>query len=183
MLNPLWSNIFHKTPSEETIGGFLGTVPIFAGLAGRELRFLENLVHLRRYHPQEGVFAAGDPGSGMYIIRSGRVQIFLRHDDGREEELAQLGPGDFFGETTLTAPAVRSASVRALEYTELIGLFRADLLEAAEKQPVIANRILFGVTRVVSERLQAAGQEISRLRGQLAELEAGRAQTVPPADS
>ncbi|AMV71336.1 hypothetical protein JCM30471_31730 [Desulfuromonas carbonis] len=171
-MNPLWSNIFRKTPAEESLGGFLSTVPVFAGLAGRDLGFLENLVHLRRYHPGETVFSAGDPGSGMYVIRSGRVQIFLHHDDGREEELAQLGSGDFFGETTLTAPAVRSASVRVLEHTELIGLFRADLLEAAQKHPAIANRILFGLTRVVSERLQAAGQEISRLRLLLAEQEA-----------
>jgi CRP/FNR family transcriptional regulator, cyclic AMP receptor protein len=182
-LNPLWSNIFRKPQTEESLGDFLGTVPVFAGLAGRDLRFLENLVHLRRYQPHETVFASGDPGSGMYVIRSGRVQIFLRQDHGREEELAQLGPGDFFGETTLTAPAVRSASVRTLEHTELVGLFRADLLEAAQKHPAIANRILFGLTRVVSERLQAAGQEISRLRGQLAELEAARSAASGSGDS
>jgi CRP/FNR family transcriptional regulator, cyclic AMP receptor protein len=182
-LNPLWSNIFRKNPAEETLGGFLGTVPVFSDLAGRELRFLENLVHLRHYHPHESVFAAGDPGSGMYVIRSGRVQIYMRHDNGREEELAQLGPGDFFGETTLTAPAVRSASVRTLDHTELIGLFRADLLEAAQKHPVVANHILFGLTRAVSERLQAAGQEISRLRAQLAELEGARTEAAPAGDS
>ena len=180
-MNPLWSNIFRKTPAEESIGGFLSTVPVFAGLAGRDLGFLENLVHLRRYHAGETVFNAGDPGSGMYVIRSGRVQIFLHLDDGREEELAQLGSGDFFGETTLTAPAVRSASVRVLDHTELIGLFRADLLEAAQKHPAVANRILFGLTRVVSERLQAAGQEISRLRHLLAEQESRP--SIPPLET
>ncbi len=182
-MNPLWSNIFRKNPAEESLGGFLGTVPVFAGLVGRDLTFLENLVHLRHYQPQEGVFAAGDPGSGMYVIRSGRVQIFLPHTDGREEELAQLGPGDFFGETTLTAPAMRSASVRALEHTDLVGLFRADLMELASKHPAIANRLLFGLTRVVSERLQAAGQEISRLRAQTANLDTEHSTSLADAES
>lgn len=164
-MNPLWSNIFRKKPEEDSLPGFLGSVPVFSGLSTSDLRFLETIVHTRHYQPHETVFEAGDPGSGMYVIRSGRVRIFLRRADGREEELAQLGPGDFFGETTLTAPASRSASAHTIDYTELVGLFRGDLLKAAEKKPAVANRILLGLTRTVSERLQAAGQEISRLRG------------------
>jgi CRP-like cAMP-binding protein len=100
----------------------------------------------------------------MYVLRSGKVQIFHRNIDGWEDELAVLGAGDFFGETTLTAPAARSASARTLEKAELIGLFRADLLETAQKYPTMANKILLCLTRIVSERLQSAGQEIRRLK-------------------
>jgi CRP-like cAMP-binding protein len=162
-LNPLWTNIFRK--KEEDLASFLQGVPVFAELKGRELAFLGGLVHLRRYKQGESVFVEGDPGSGMYVIRTGSVRIFTRGAGRAEEDLAILGPGDFFGETTLTAPTTRTASARALEATELVGLFRADLLEMAQKQPVIANHILLGLTRIVSERLQAAGHEIRRLRG------------------
>lgn len=163
-MNLLWSNIFRKKPEEDSLAAFLGTVPVFAQMEKRELAFLESLVHIRRYASGETVFEEGDAGSGMYVIRAGRVQIFLRHADGREEELARLGPGDFFGETTLASPATRTASARTLESTELIGLFRTDLLETVQKHPAIANKILLGLTRIVSERLQAAGQEICRLQ-------------------
>ena len=61
----------------------------------------------------------------MYMIRSGMVNIYASSQSGVEEELARLGPGDFFGETTLTAPAPRTASARTLENTELVGLFSA----------------------------------------------------------
>lgn len=162
-MHPLWSNIFRKKNEEESLAYFMGTIPIFADLE-RHLAFLEALVHVRRYAPQEIVFEEGDPGSGMYIVRSGRVRIFNRLADGREEELALLGPGDFFGETTLAAPAPRTASARAVDTTELLGLFRADLLETSQKHPTLANRILMGLTRVVSERLQVAGQEIQHLK-------------------
>ncbi len=161
-MNPLWSNIFRR--EEESLAWFLGTVPVFAELKGRELGYLESLVHIRRYAAGEVVFEEGDPGSGMYVIRSGGVRIFLREAGGRETDLALLGPGDFFGETTLTAPAARTASVRTLESTELVGLFRADLLETAQKHPMVACKVLMGVTRIISERLQAAGQEIRRLK-------------------
>jgi CRP/FNR family cyclic AMP-dependent transcriptional regulator len=164
MPNPLWGNIFRKKSEEESLAGFLGTVPVFSELKGRDLTFLEALVHVRRYSPQEIVFEEGDPGSGIYIIRTGRIRIFSRNVEGSEEDLAVLGPGDFFGETTLSAPTTRSASARTLESSELIGLFRADLLETIQKNPVIASKLLMGLTRVVSERLQAAAQEIRLLK-------------------
>jgi len=166
-VNPLWDNIFRRKTEEESIVRFLGSVPVFAGLKERDLTFLEAMVHIRRYAPQEIVFAEGDPGSGMFVIRCGRVQIFTGSGKEKEEELAVLGSGDFFGETTLTAPSGRTASARSLESTELIGLFRADLLELAQKQPAMANRILLGLTRIVSERLQAAAHEVRRLKAAL----------------
>ena len=179
-MNPLWSNIFRKTPSEESLAWFLGQVLIFSSLKGRDLVFLEEIVHVRRYDARETVFEEGDPGSGMYVIRSGKVQIFTRNAQGTEENLALLGPGDFFGETTLTAPATRSASARTSETAELIGLFRADLLDAAQKYPVMANRILMGLTRVISERLQSAAQEIRRLKESIEATSAPGSAAIPP---
>jgi CRP-like cAMP-binding protein len=173
-VSPLWSNIFRKKAEEESLSGFLHSVPVFGELGSRDLAFLERIVHVRHYHPHEIVFEEGDPGSGMYVLRAGRVKIFLRQNETDEQELTQLGPGDFFGETTLTAPAPRSASVRTLDNTTLIGLFRADLLETALKNPAVANRILLGLTRVVSERLQAAGQELFRLQRQISASESSR---------
>ncbi|HKL26730.1 MAG TPA: cyclic nucleotide-binding domain-containing protein [Desulfuromonadales bacterium] len=166
-MDPIWSNIFRKTPEQDSLAYFLGHLPFFAELTAKEIAFLENLVHSRTYRAHEIVFEEGDPGSGMYMIRSGSVVIFSRDSQGKEDELARLGPGDFFGETTLTAPVQRSASARTLEATELVGLFRADLLEAIESNPKTASNILFGLTRIVSERLQAASIEIRRLQGML----------------
>jgi CRP-like cAMP-binding protein len=172
-MNPLWSNIFRKKMDEESLSYFLGKVPIFADLGARELTSLEELVHPRRYDPRETVFEEGDPGSGMYLVRTGHIQIFARQVDGSEEELALLGPGDFFGETTLAAPSPRTASARSLDHCELLGLFRADLLATTQKYPTVANKILMGLTRVISERLQAAGIEIRRLKTAAAVTPAG----------
>ncbi len=163
-MNPLWSNIFRKKTEEDSLAHFLRTLAVFADLGRRELNFIETLVHPRHYAPAETLFEEGDPGTGMYAIRSGRVSIFVRKPDGQKEQLALLGPGDFFGESTLLAPARRTASARTLENTELIGLFRADLLEATQKHPAVTNTILIGLARTLSERLQAAEIELRQLR-------------------
>lgn len=163
-MNSLWNNIFRSKIDEESLAGFIAKVPVFTELEKRDLYYLENLIHVRSYRSQETVFEQGDPGSGMYIIRSGRVMIFTRDNHDAEEELAVLGPGDFFGETTLASPAPRTVSARTAENTELLGLFRSDLLATATKHPDIANRILLGLTKMISERLQAATLEIRRLQ-------------------
>jgi len=162
-MDPLWNNIFRKKHDEDSLAYFLNNLPMFAELNGRELNVLEKMVHVRNYGISEVVFEEGDPGTGMYMIRSGSVSILAKNQQGTEDELALLGPGDFFGETTLTAPAPRSATARTTEQTELIGLFRADLLEMVERQPTLTSRILIGLTRIVSERLQTASQEIRNL--------------------
>lgn len=163
-MNPLWSNFFRNKLEEESLAYFLGTVPIFSDLGKQDRVALESLVHIRSYRKNETVFEEGDPGSGMYIIRKGRVQVFSRDGKGAEMEITRLGVGDFFGETTLTAPANRTASVRTIEPTELLGLFRADVLELSKKRPVIACKILMGVTRIISERLQVASNDLMQLR-------------------
>jgi CRP-like cAMP-binding protein len=163
-MDPLWSNIFRKKLDEDSLAYFLKHLTIFSELSPRALAILEDIVHVRNYKANETVFEEGDPGSGMYMIRNGTVKIFARDRNDVEDELACLSQGDFFGETTLTAPAPRSASARTLESTELVGLFRADILELAEKHPSISSSIFLGLTRVVSERLQAASLEIRRLQ-------------------
>ncbi|PNU21417.1 hypothetical protein C2E25_02355 [Geothermobacter hydrogeniphilus] len=163
-VSPLWSNIFRQKPEEESLAYFLGTLPLFSDMTERELKRLETLVHVREYDAGETVFSEGDPGSGLYIVRTGRVRISSRSNQGREIELAVLASGDFFGETTLASPAMRVASARTLEKAQLVGLFRADLLETVQKNPAMANKLLLGLTRVMSERLHAAGQELMRLQ-------------------
>jgi MFS family permease len=84
-------------------------VPVIEGLALRLRR--------SRVPAQTDVFRKGDPGDGFYVIESGLVAVI---DDGHA--IRQLGPGDAFGEIALLRAVPRTATVRALEDTELATL-------------------------------------------------------------
>ncbi len=165
-MNPFWNNIFRGSGYQDTLAYFLGTVPIFAKLNKRDLRFLETIVHERRYQANEIVFEEGDIGSGMYAIRSGQLRIYTKDEQGSEINQAQLEPGDFFGEVALTASRPRIASACTTEPTVLVGLFRSDMLEAVRKHPSISAKILLGLTRVISDRLHQSNLQLLDLQQQ-----------------
>jgi len=167
-LNPLWQNIFRRHTYNQSLAYFLGTVPAFNKLEKKELIFLEKIVHIRNYQADENIFSLGDIGSGMYIIRKGKVQIYNLDDQDRQIEHAVLEVGDFFGEVALTASRPRCASACALEPTVLAGLFRSDVEETMRRQPAITAKLLFGLNRVISDRLLQCNVLLQELKCQMA---------------
>ena len=164
----IWANIFRLGARIQPLGEILQNIPLFHDLTPKELRILEHLVHVRTYQPEETVFAENEPGAGVYVIRSGRVDILLKHENQSSTLLAELEPGDFFGEMALLGDSARSATAIAREQSELIGFFHPDLLEIINLHPGMGAKISFGLARTLAERLRytnAQLREISEFRG------------------
>ena len=166
--NGLWVNIFRLGPRNESLAEILQNIPLFGELTSKELRILEQVVHLRKYEANEPVFLENEPGAGMYIIRSGRIDIVLKHNTENPILLAELDTGDFFGEMALLGDTSRSATALARERSELIGFFQPDLLEIINLHPVMGAKITFGLAKTLSERLRYTNtqlREIWEIRG------------------
>ena len=128
----------------------LRRVPLFAGLPDAELARVGACLRQRRYARGEVIFLAGDPGTGLALIESGRVKIALVGDDGREIVLNVYGPGEFFGEFALLDGEPRSADAVAHEACRLFWLERDHFLRYLEAQPRAAASLL----AVLSRRLR-----------------------------
>jgi CRP-like cAMP-binding protein len=76
----------------------------------------------------EILFRDGDPGDTMYVLRSGRVRVFIE-SNGREKTLAFIEAGDFFGEMALLNNKPRTASAECVEETRLL-VIDAKMFEA-----------------------------------------------------
>jgi CRP/FNR family cyclic AMP-dependent transcriptional regulator len=164
----IWTNIFRLGSRSQPLGEILQNVPLFRDLTPKELRILERVVHLRTYQPDETVFTENEPGAGVYVVRSGRVDINLQQGGQSSTLLAELEAGDFFGEMALLGDSARSATAVAREQSELIGFFHPDLLEIINLQPVMGAKITFGLAKTLAERLRytnAQLREISEFRG------------------
>lgn len=126
------------------------------------------------------IFREGDAGSVMYIIESGTVAI-MRKARG-DTPLAELGPGDFFGEMAILEDQPRFASARALTEVRLLRIERAqfaDLLKQNIEVTVRIMRKLAARLRRAEQQAQGAHEELENARSRLA---AARA-SLPPKPS
>lgn len=175
-VNYLWDNIFRRARRQNDTLNALRENILFQDLSDAELRFLESVVHVRRYHPGEPVFQQGDMGVGMYMITSGRVEIYVQDptapfEDSREIFITHLLPGDFFGELSLVEESGRrSASAVCRETTVLIGFFKPDLKEILSRRPAMGIKILFRLAEVLGRRLKETTEKVSELRSALKDL-------------
>jgi len=167
--DPFWSNIFKPTSAiKENIFTVLKRVPIFHDLSYKELKSVERILHRRHYKASEVVFKENEPGLGMYIIESGRVNITV----GKENKLlVLLSNGDFFGEMALILEGQRTASAIAVAQTKLLGFFQPDLFGLLETNPRIGNKILRRLAQMIAERLRVTTLENRQLKLRLNQIE------------
>ncbi len=74
---------------------------------------------------REVVFAQGDAADAVFYIETGKVQLTVVSDQGKEGVIALFGPGDFFGEGCLTSEPLRLSSAVA---TAASGVIKIDKL-------------------------------------------------------
>jgi CRP-like cAMP-binding protein len=125
------------------------------------------------------VFREGDPGSEMYIIESGSIDI-LRIDRGKTP-LATLEAGDFFGEMAVLEDQPRFATAIATQPTRLLKIDRAAFTGVLSSNVEIAVRIMRKLTarlRRAEQRASDAHAAIDGIRGKLAERQAAPAPAI-----
>jgi len=122
-------------------GPFTG-VPLFANLDAESLRELEQAARPRSFRAGEIIFHRDDPGQMLYVIKQGKVRIYITSPDGQEVTLAVFGPGDYFGELAILDGRPRSASAIALDVVETQALQRSDFIAAVNRHPRIAIQVM-----------------------------------------
>ena len=162
--NGVWGNIFRSRQKEESLADILHHIPLFGELTPKELRVLEQVVHIRNYEADEPVFVETEPGAGMYVIRSGRVNVVLKHKSDKPIILAELQAGDFFGEMAVLGSSERSATAIAQEPSELIGFFHPDLIEIINLHPQMGAKISLGLATTLADRLRYTNDQLREVR-------------------
>ena len=165
----LWGNVFHKEKkAENNIYQVLADIPIFEDLNRKELRAIERILHKRTYKENEVLFHEGDPGVGMYIIESGRVNITL----GKEEKLlAVLSDKEFFGEIALLSETPRTATATAVADSNILGFFQPDMIDLMETNPRMGNKVILKLARMIGDRLRFSNLENQQLKSKISKLE------------
>jgi CRP/FNR family transcriptional regulator, cyclic AMP receptor protein len=127
-------------------------------LSDAELATIAKSAQTRIYSTRTVIVSEGDKSDALYVIAEGRCRAFVSDADGREAILADLGPGEYFGEVAMDE-GTRSASVITLEPAKLYVVtaerFRAFLAENPD--------FAFHFIRKLLHRIRSLTRNVSNL--------------------
>ncbi|MFY0566860.1 cyclic nucleotide-binding domain-containing protein [Archangium lansingense] len=119
---------------------------LLSRLGKREFMSMMETLQPRIFQPGESIVEEGQPGSSMFAIVEGSVEVVRTLKSGRRRTVAFMGEGDFFGEMSLLASTPRFATVRAFERTAVLELTREQLEQLLERHPSV-EEVLQGFHR------------------------------------
>ncbi len=125
---------------------------LFKTLADWELRQLVNIADLRLFKSGEDVYRVGDLADCLYVVRTGKVKLFRATPDDKEIIFTFVGPGELFGETSVTGEPCRHESATIMDDAFVCIIERDRFQGYLAEHPDLALRI----TRVISERRRSA---------------------------
>ena len=106
------------------------------------------------YYKGQTVIEQGSEGYRAYYIERGRVEILIK-DGNHQLKVAEMGPGDMFGEMSLITHAPRSATVRALDDTVLTVISKEEIEGKIDR---IKDKAVRALINVLADRLRNATQ-------------------------
>jgi CRP-like cAMP-binding protein/Zn-dependent protease len=104
----------------------LADLPLFRDLRPAERDLLLAWFREETFRLGQTVVRQGEPGDRFYLIRAGRAEVLRAESGEQPRQVAELGPGEFFGELALLHAAPRNATVRALTPLETWSLSRRE---------------------------------------------------------
>jgi CRP-like cAMP-binding protein len=129
----------------------LEQVPLFRDCDPEVLERLAEATAEFAFAADAPIVQQGQVGNGLYVIVSGGARIVAGSD-----ELARLGPGDFFGELSVIDQRPRAATAYALGETVCLALASWDLVALLERDPALAMNLL----RELARRLREADAQL-----------------------
>jgi len=140
-------HIFEEKERDETdslaVGELLDRVDLFASLEMEEKNELASKLEQRHIRSGQNIVRQGDEGSSLYVVAEGLMEIRVQFDeDSSERKVAQVGPGDFFGEMSLLTGAPRSATVITLTDSVIYKIEKVHLESILQARPLIVESLV-----------------------------------------
>ncbi|MCK9218144.1 MAG: DUF2225 domain-containing protein [Firmicutes bacterium] len=124
------------------------------------LEKIKNVGSFRKYKIDEYICKEGDKGDEMYIVLSGRADVYINLMDGTPLKISEIPTGGFFGEMSILENASRNATVIAGDNMIVVGIDRNGLINLIKEEPHFAYNIMKGLSSRV-RRMNSELKEIS----------------------
>src|SRR6266516_164876 len=137
-------------------------IPLFKRLEPHELEKLAEEIDQVDYKAGEVIFNEHDHGDALYVVEEGSVRIWVTDEDVNEVTLAELKPGDFFGELAVLDRGERSSSATAITDTHLHRLSSDDFQKFLMEHPDCAIDVICEIGTRMRQTNLLVSQRVTR---------------------
>lgn len=132
---------------------------LFENISDKEMGKLAKVIKELSLKKDELLFKEGDDTKGIYMIRSGKIEITKVTPDGWKQTIAVLTPDHFFGELSILEKRKHEAIAIAIENTELLKLPKEEFEKMEKEDVALASQILKKLALVMSKNLRRMNEK------------------------
>ena len=133
---------------------------IMAGLAYEDRALLGNYGEFLPVQPGQHLIVEGNPQDSLYFIISGVLHV-QTEVDGRMVLITRIEAGETLGEVNVFDPANASASVTAMEFSQIWRASREDIEAFVAAYPNAGATLLAGIIRCMSRRIRHMNERLA----------------------
>lgn len=112
----------------------------------------------RSVSPRTVIVSQGSSGRDMFIVVSGSLKVSVLSGEGKEISFVVLRQGDYFGELSMIDGRRRSATVTAIEHSELLVLGHSEYQRLLREHPHTATEFLTRMLLTLANRIRATDE-------------------------
>ena len=137
---------------------------LFSDLTDAELGLIAQKIVVENYAKGKPIFKEGDATKGIYLVKSGKVEISKVTADGWKQTLAVLADNHIFGELSVIEDKKKhGADATAIEATEVYR-FKTDDFKALEKSDTtMMYKIMKTIARIASKNVHSMNEKLMKL--------------------
>ena len=136
----------------------------FAGIDPRAVALIQAYLQEETLPANHVIFEDNEPGDCLYIVKSGRLQVSKTLANGQEHTLAELGPGEMFGEMAILEHKPRSARVSTCTPVHLWVMSRQTFEMLITEHPIVMVQLLKTISSRLRERSHELEQTVAELK-------------------
>lgn len=133
----------------------LAKVRPFSQLPIRVLSMLDQQVERVSFGVGDSLIRQGEPGTGLFVLQAGSVEIVLTDSAGQTQVLGTSHPGEVLGEMALLTDEPRTATVMAIRPVLALFLPKAAFERVATSHPIVSRML----TLLLADRLGQQGRD------------------------
>ena len=125
---------------------------LLGGLIGEDVEHLEDHKSCNYYKKNQYLFVEGSFPRGVFCINEGKVKIFKRGDEGKEQIIQIARGGELVGFRAMFTEDAYKVSAETLEECNICFIRKEDFLQMLDTNPMLRNGILKELSRELADR-------------------------------